>query len=113
MCAVVLIVLLVIAFCELQPLVLDGIFKSANKQGGILASFVGWLQGLAAVLAPFSAAVAFFSRHIGRLLKQGDERPSFGALASRAAGRAAVYVAGAAIPFLLWMAYLYLCFRWD
>jgi Patatin-like phospholipase len=108
--ALVLIALIVIAFCELQPLVLDGIFKSANRQGGILASFAEWLQALAAVLAPFSAAVAFFGRHIGRLLRQGDERPNLGALASRAAGRAAVYIAGAAIPFLLWMAYLYLCF---
>jgi Patatin-like phospholipase len=108
--ALVLIVLIVIAFCELQPLVLDGIFRSANRQGGILASFATWLQGLAALLAPFSAAVAFFSRHIGRLLRQGNERPNVGALASRAAGRAAVYIAGAAIPFLLWMAYLYLCF---
>jgi Patatin-like phospholipase len=108
--AVVLIILIAIAFCELQPLVLDGIFKSANRQGGILASFAEWLQALAAVLAPFSAAVAFFSRHIGRLLGQGNERPNLGALASRAAGKAAVYIAGAAIPFLLWMAYLYLCF---
>jgi hypothetical protein len=108
--AIVLILLLLIAFCELQPLVLDGIFKSAAHQGGIFASFVGWLQALAAVLAPFSAAVAFFSRPIGRLLKQGAEKPSIAALASRAAGRAAVYIAGAAIPFLLWMAYLYLCF---
>jgi patatin-like phospholipase len=108
--AVVLMILIVIAFCELQPLVLDGIFKSANRQGGVLASFVEWLQALAAVLAPFSAVVAFFSRHIGRLLSQGNERPNLGALASRAAGKAAVYIAGAAIPFLLWMAYLYLCF---
>src|SRR5262249_10699423 len=108
--AIVLILLLLIAFCELQPLVLDGIFKSAAHQGGIFASFVGWLQALAAVLAPFSAAVAFFSRPIGRLLKQGAEKPSIAALASRAAGRAAVYIAGAPIPFLLWMAYLYLCF---
>ena len=108
--AVVLIILIAIAFCELQPLVLDGIFKSANRQGGILANFAEWLQALAAVLAPFSAAVAFFGRHIGRLLRQGDERPNLGALASRAAGKAAVYIAGAAIPFLLWMAYLYLCF---
>lgn len=108
--AVVLIILIAIAFCELQPLVLDGIFKSANRQGGVLASFVEWLQALAAVLAPFSAAVAFFSRQIGRLLSQGNERPNLGALASRAAGKAAVYIAGAAIPFLLWMAYLYLCF---
>jgi magnesium-transporting ATPase (P-type) len=41
--ALVLIALLVIVFCELQPLVLDGIFKSANRQGGILASFGGCL----------------------------------------------------------------------
>src|SRR5262249_16787939 len=53
---------------------------------------------------------AFFSRSFGRLLKQGAERPSLAAFASRAAGRVAVYIAGAAIPFLLWMAYLYLCF---
>jgi patatin-like phospholipase len=108
--AIVLILLLFIVFCELQPFVLDGIFKSAARPGGIFSSFVGWLQALAAVLAPFSAAVAFFSRPIGRLLKQGAEKPSLAALASRAAGRAAVYIAGAAIPFLLWMAYLYLCF---
>jgi predicted acylesterase/phospholipase RssA len=108
--ALVLGALLVVAFFELQPLVLDGIFKSANRQGGILASFADSLKGLAAVLAPFSAVIAFFSRQFGSLLKQGDERPSWGALVSRAAGRVAVYIAGAAIPFLLWMAYLYLAF---
>jgi len=43
-------------------------------------------------------------------LKEGAEKPSFSAVALRAAGKAAVYVAGAAIPFLLWMAYLYLSF---
>jgi hypothetical protein len=108
--AAILLVLLLVGFCELQPLVLDGIFKSTNNQGGFLASFVGWLKGLAVVLAPFSAAVAFLSRHIGRLLKEGAEKPSISAVALRAAGKAAVYVAGAAIPFLLWMAYLYLSF---
>ena len=108
--AVLLLVLAVVAFCELQPPILDGIFRSANNQGGFLAHFVAWLQGIATVLAPFSAAVALFSRHIGRLLKEGAEKPGITAVALRAAGKAAVYVAGAAIPFLLWMAYLYLSF---
>ena len=108
--AVLLLVLAVVAFCELQPPILDGIFRSANNQGGFLAHFVAWLQGIATVLAPFSAAVALFSRHIGRLLKEGTEKPGITAVALRAAGKAAVYVAGAAIPFLLWMAYLYLSF---
>ena len=108
--AVILLVLLVFGFCELQPVVLDGVFRSTNNQGGFLASFVDWLKGLAVVLAPFSAAVALLSRHIGRLLKEGAERPSITAVALRVAGKAAVYIAGAAIPFLLWMAYLYLSF---
>jgi hypothetical protein len=109
-CTALLLALLVVGFCELQPLVLDGIFRSANNQGGIPASFVGWLKGLAAVLAPFSAAVAVFSRPIGWLLKEGAEKPSIAAAVLRGAGRVAVYVAGAAIPFLLWMVYLYLSF---
>ena len=108
--AVVIIVLIIIAFCELQPFVLDGIFKSAKRQGGIPASFVEWFGGLAAVLAPFSAAVVFFSRYIDPLLRQGNERSRLGEFVSRAAGRTAVYIVTAAIPFLLWMAYLYLCF---
>ena len=110
LCAGVLLVLLVVVFCELQPLILDGIFRSTHEQGGLLASFVGWLKGLAAVLAPFSAVVAFLGRYIGRLLKEGAEKPGITAVALRAAGKVAVYVAGAAIPFLLWMAYLYLAF---
>lgn len=110
-CAVVLVSLLIIAFCELQPLILDGVFKSAgDQQGDFLANFVGWLKALAAVLAPFSAAVAFLSKPIGRLLKEGGEKPTVSGAIMRAAGKAAVYVAGAAIPFLLWLAYLYLSY---
>jgi predicted acylesterase/phospholipase RssA len=101
--------LLVLGFCELQPVILAGIFKSTTNHKGFLVSFVDWLKGLAAVLAPFSAAVAFFGRYIAGLMKQGN-KAGFGAIVLHAASRVAVYVAGAAIPFLLWMAYLYLSF---
>jgi hypothetical protein len=43
-------------------------------------------------------------------LKEGAEKPSFIAVAMRGVGKAAVYVAGAAIPILLWLVYLYFCF---
>ena len=109
-CAGLLIILLIIGFCELQPIILKGIFESGQQQSKFSTSLVGWLQGLAVVLAPFSAAVAFLSRHIGGLLKEGAEKPSFIAVAMRAVGKAAVYVAGAAIPILLWLVYLYFCF---
>jgi hypothetical protein len=109
-CALTLLALLGLAFLELQPVILSGLFESRGGQTGFLPGLVGLLQGMAAVLAPFSAAVALFSRHIGRLLKQGDEKPTLTAAAMRALGKVVVYVAGAAIPFLLWMAYLYLAF---
>ena len=50
------------------------------------------------------------SKPISRVLKEGSEKPTLTAAAKRVAGKAAVYVAGAAIPFLLWLAYLYFCF---
>jgi hypothetical protein len=109
-CAGLLIILLIIGFCELQPIILKGIFESGQQQSKFSTSLVGWLQGLAVVLAPFSAAVAFLGRHIGGLLKEGAEKPSFFAVAMRGVGKAAVYVAGAAIPILLWLVYLYFCF---
>jgi hypothetical protein len=108
--AVVFSVVLVVAFCQLQPLILDGMFKSANRQGGILAYVADWLESLVLLLAPFSALVFFFRPQINSVLKEGDQKRSFGDLALRAAGKAAVYVAGAATPFLVWMAYLYLAF---
>src|SRR2546430_2719464 len=78
------IVLLIIAFCELQPVILDGIFKSASSSHDDFGTrLVAWLKGLAAVLAPFSAAIAFLSRPIGRLLKEGAEKPTYGAAAMR------------------------------
>jgi predicted acylesterase/phospholipase RssA len=110
LCAAILLVPLVAIFWELQPLVLEGVFRSASNKTGLLASFVGSLKGFAAVLAPFSAAVALVGRYIGPLLKEGAEKPGITAAALRVAGKAVVYVAGATIPFLLWMAYLYLCF---
>jgi hypothetical protein len=106
-CAVMLILTLVIAFCELQPIALDGMFKSANKVGGRFAYFVDWMKALAVALAICLALVAFLRPQINLLLKEADGRRNF---ALRAAGKAAIYVAGAAIPFLLWIVYLYLAF---
>jgi TIR domain len=108
--AIVFIATLVVAFCELQPIALGGMFKSASHQGGIFAQFVDWLWTLAALLAPFSALVAIFRPQIDRLLNEGDKKPTFDVRVSRAAGRVAIYIFGAAIPFLLWMLYLYLSF---
>jgi hypothetical protein len=108
--AVMLIIVLVIALCELQPLVLDGMFRYANRQGGILAAFVDQLHSLALLLAACLAGGSFFRSQIALLLKRMEKERGFRVVALRAASRASVYLADAAILFLLWMAYLYLAF---
>jgi len=109
-CALILLFLLVTVFCELQPAILRLLFESEHAPKGFFASLDAFVRGLVAALAPFAAAVAFFSRHIAKFLKAGDGKPTFAGIALRVASRAAVYVAGAAVPFLLWIAYLYLSF---
>jgi hypothetical protein len=61
-CAGLLFILLIIGFCELQPSSWKGIFESGQAAEQILHEHGRLVAGLAVVLAPFSAAVAFLSR---------------------------------------------------
>src|SRR6476660_4563646 len=109
-CAGLLIILLIIGFCELQPIILKGIFESGQQQSKFSTSLVGWLQGLAVVLAPFLGAVRCLSRHIGRRLIEGADKAIFIAVAMRGAARDAGVLVMGRIPILLWLVYLYFCF---
>jgi hypothetical protein len=109
---IALFAVLVVAFCEFQPLVLDGMFKQAHTPAGaapgsLLAS---WLKSLAAIFAPLAAVIGFLGRYLADFLKQSGEKPGFRAFATRLIVKLAMYIAGAAVPLVLWMAYLYLSF---
>ncbi|MDB5616324.1 patatin-like phospholipase family protein [Tardiphaga sp.] len=104
-----------IAFAEFQPFVIEGMFQIANSdagdsQGLILGLFTSWVKTLAAVAAPVAAVVTFFQRQLGGLLKSVTAGSSATTMAAAYLTRAAVWVGGLALPLLLWIAYLYLCF---
>jgi hypothetical protein len=105
--------ILVIAFCELQPLLLSGMLKIANSPdgvSGVFAKAASWLKALAALVASVGAVLGFFGRFLADSLKRNTEKPGFAAFAARIAIRLAMYLAGAAVPIALWVTYLYLSF---
>lgn len=110
-----LIALAMIAFIEFQPFVIDGMFQIADAAAGqgsglLTGLFTGWLQTLAAAAAPVAAAVMFFQRQFGGVLKADSATAD---LTTRIFARlivAAYWIAGAALPLFIWVAYLYLCY---
>lgn len=105
--------ILVLAFIELQPLLLSGMFKLANFPHGASGFFdvaSSRLKALAAFLASVGAIVGFFGSFIADSFKRMTEKPGLTAFATRTVLRLLMYVAGAAVPIALWVTYLYLSF---
>jgi hypothetical protein len=110
-----LVLLAAILFCEFQPFVIAGMFEIAEKQAGLTGGvFFGlitdWVKTLAAIAAPVAAVVAMFRRQLGDLLKSENAASDWKTHILAAAAKAAVWVAGAALPLLIWVGYLYLSY---
>ena len=107
-----LVAALVLAFIELQPWVIAIVFKIKDLGGlaSALAMSSGWLKAVAGFLASFATLIGFLGRFLADILRRSEEKPGFGALVTRIAIRLSMYLAGAAVPILLWVAYLYLSF---
>jgi hypothetical protein len=106
------IAIMALAFCELQPWLLDGMFKleTSSDGGEFFARASSWIKLLAASLAPIGTVLGFLGRFLADALKRNTDKPGFAASATRIAIKLAMYVAGAAVPLGLWAAYLYLSF---
>jgi hypothetical protein len=104
-----LVILLGLAFVQLQPWLLYGFFQ-ADKAGGFFPVAAKWFKVVVATLAPLSAVVGLFGNVLADVLKRTNEKPGFGAFAGRVAIKLAMYLAGAAVPLVLWLVYLYLSF---
>jgi patatin-like phospholipase len=102
------VVILIIAFLELQPLLLSWIISHSKEEGGVSAAVSGGLKAAAAFFAAASATVGFLGRFLADILKRTTEKSGFWAFATGIAIKLAMYVAGAAVPLALWAAYLYL-----
>jgi Patatin-like phospholipase len=94
------------AFCELQPFLLSAMFEPRG--------FLGWLapfiQKVAASLAPFAAIVGFLGRKLGEIIKSASESSTKRGQFAGYTAKAAIYLAAAVVPLLLWAIYLELTY---
>jgi Patatin-like phospholipase len=105
----------IVFFCELQPFVVAGMFDIADAQaagqGGVFLSLVtSWVKTLAAIATPIAAVVMFFRQQFGDILKAASATSNLTTRLLAVAVKGAVWIAGAALPLLIWVAYLYLCY---
>jgi hypothetical protein len=96
-----LVAILVVAFFELQPWVLSRMARPGGFSDG-LTPISSWLKAIAG----FGTVIGFLGRFLADILKRATEKPGLIAFATRIAIKLAMYVAGAAVPLLLWVAYL-------
>jgi len=98
-----LVFILVVAFCELQPLLL------AIVSGVLSASFdraVSTINHAAAFFASIGAILGLLGRFLADAFKRMAETPGYAAFLTKIAIKVAMYLAGAAVPLVLWIAYL-------
>jgi hypothetical protein len=107
------VLVLISAFCELQPYLLNAMLEShmAGSGGGpFLAVAAGWIKTISAALAPVAVVLALLRSKVEEFIKSARESPRTRAKIAGYAAKAAVYLAALILPLLLWMIYLEITF---
>jgi hypothetical protein len=109
-----LIFLAFVFFCELQPFLIEGMFKISDarpdlESGIVLALITSWIKTFAALLAPIGTVVLLFRQQLADMLKT-SANSSFGARGRALFAQVLIWLAAAALPFFIWVAFLYLSY---
>jgi hypothetical protein len=109
-----LVIVAMFFFLDLQTFFLRGMFDLAEKGKPADEATFEWLTGgmqtLAAIAAPVAALVTFFRQQMGDILKAANAGSNLVTKVIAALSRVAFWVAGAAVPLVIWVVYLYLSF---
>jgi hypothetical protein len=100
-------------FLELQSFFIKGMFDIADAvkaSNGSSELLTGTLKTLAAIAAPVAALVTFFRQQLGDIFKATSAGARRSTKVIAALGKIALWVAGAALPLVVWVVYLYLSY---
>ena len=99
---------------EIQPAVVAAMFDAAGKGGqkeGVFSEVVvSWVTWLATVTAPVAAAATLFNKHLAELIKVGNLGTGWTSALKGLFAHAAVWIGGLALPLIIWVGYLHLCY---
>lgn len=101
-----LIVIVLTAFAELQPYILEGIFREG--QGSVFAWIAGPLQSIIASIAAVGGVLGFFWRTFEAWVRSAQQDSRTSKWLKAIVGRIAIYIGSLAVPALLWLLYLWL-----
>ena len=106
-----LLALFVIAFIELQPLVIERLVQDAHEHDDV-ARFpaVPIINWIIVFFTPVAAAVSFLWGKLQAVVEGAKQSPSFKRIVMAALSLVAIYAGAAAVPFVLWAIYLKLSY---
>jgi patatin-like phospholipase len=99
-----IVTLFVVAFCELQPFILNAMHAAPN--GSVFAIIIGWKNIIAAAFAPVGAAMGYLSNKLGEYLKSTMQSPQWSGPIKAFALKAAIIAGGLILPLVIWIIYL-------
>lgn len=111
--ATFLVLLAAIGFFEFQPFMLSQMFDVAdgNAIGGPVGGVaVTWIKSLTAIAAPIAVFVTAFRQQFAEFLKGNSASSQWGSLMLAMLAKVALWIAGLALPLIIWVAYLYLSY---
>jgi hypothetical protein len=103
-----ILVVMLSAFCELQPFVLSAMFDTQTSD--FFAAAVKVINRIAVALAPVGATFAFLASKLGEFVKSATESTRTRTQIAGYTAKAAIYLAAIIVPFLLWVVYLNLSY---
>lgn len=113
------------AIIEIQPLVLSGMLANANDKQitsarevivlaqpfqDLLAAFASILPSLATVLVPTVAVLISVAQKLAKLAEASLGDVTWSAAMKKNSSRFVLYLAAVIVPFMLWVAYIYLSY---
>lgn len=118
-----LVLLALAAFCEAQPFVIEGMFEQndvrladihlnrvPDGEGVFLGLVSSWVDQLALIAAPIVALVATFRKSLSEMIGAAGGNSPIRAKIAGLLARSLVWIAGAALPLLIWVGYLHLSY---
>lgn len=111
--ATFLVLLAAIAFFEFQPFMLSQMFDVVDSDalgGSVGGVAVNWIKSLAAIAAPIGVVVTAFRQQFAEMLKGNSVSSQRGSLVLAILAKVALWIAGLALPLIIWVAYLYLSY---
>jgi hypothetical protein len=102
-----LIALVFVAFLDIQPLLIAGLFE-LHRPSGTFAASIGGLKNIVAALTPFAGIAAVFANKLSHFLNSTRRAKGAAMLSARLGAKALFFFAAVILSLMVWLLVLYI-----